>query len=81
MVGKLIKLLGDKGFGFVMADDGTEYFLHRADFLGHWNDMVDDYREGKTIYIDFKEDKTNPKGPRASSASRTDWPNQGYKED
>lgn len=78
MVGKLIKMLGDKGFGFI-SSEGKEYFLHRSEFRGHWDDLVEDFRLNKTIVLEFDEDNSNPKGPRAARVVRTDHPNQAQR--
>lgn len=78
MVGKLIKLLDDKGFGFIAAE-GKEYFLHRSEFSGHWNDLADDFHARRDIYLEFDEDLSNSKGPRAAKAVRTDHPNQAQR--
>lgn len=31
MEGKIIRFRGDKGFGFILGDNGTEYFFHKSD--------------------------------------------------
>jgi cold shock CspA family protein len=30
MHGIVVRLMADKGFGFIRGDDGTEYFFHRS---------------------------------------------------
>ena len=34
MEGKIIHFREDKGFGFILGDNGTEYFFHESDFIG-----------------------------------------------
>jgi len=56
--GTIKKLVTDRGFGFIAADDGKEYFFHRsgteADFDG--------LRGGELVTFEVE---ASPKGPRA----------------
>jgi CspA family cold shock protein len=57
--GTVKRLVGDKGFGFVAAPDGSEYFFHQsacADF--------DTMHEGQSVTF---EPGQGPKGPRAEN--------------
>jgi len=63
-----------KNFGFILHDK-DEYFFHRADFSGHWDDLVHDVGTGKQITVQFQPN-TTIKGHRANQVSRLDWPNQ-----
>lgn len=54
--------------------DKDEYFFHRDDFSGHWNDLCEDFFKGP-IEVTFEPDLTD-KGLRARNVSRTDYPNQ-----
>ena len=57
--GTVKRLVGDKGFGFVEAPDGSEYFFHQsacADF--------DTLRVGQKVTF---EPGQGPKGPRAEN--------------
>lgn len=59
--GTIKRLVSDKGFGFVKAGNGTEFFFHRsaaADF--------DDLREGQAVRF---EEESSPKGPRAKNVT------------
>lgn len=57
--GTIKKLVSDRGFGFITADDGKDYFFHRdgvADF--------DALRGGEQVTFDIQ---ASPKGPRANN--------------
>jgi cold shock protein len=57
--GTIKRLVSDKGFGFVQAADGTEYFFHQSACA---DTRFDDLREGQTVTF---EKGQGPKGPRA----------------
>jgi cold shock protein len=57
--GSIKRLVSDKGFGFVAAQDGTEYFFHRSACVGI---RFDELREGQSVTF---EKGQGPKGPRA----------------
>jgi CspA family cold shock protein len=59
--GTIKRLISDKGFGFVMADDGTEYFFHQSACAGA---RFEDLREGQALTF---EKGQGPKGPRAEN--------------
>lgn len=54
-----IKRITDKGFGFIAAADGTEYFFHQSACVGT---RFDDLREGQRVSFTVGQ---GPKGPRA----------------
>ena len=56
-----IKRLTDKGFGFIAASDGTEYFFHQSACSGT---RFDELREGQAVTF---EKGQGPKGPRAEN--------------
>ncbi len=56
-----IKRLTDKGFGFIAAADGTEYFFHQSACVGS---RYDDLREGQKVSFTVGQ---GPKGPRAEN--------------
>ena len=75
MQGIIKKIVVKKYFGFIKADK-YEYFFHKDDFKGHWDDLINDYEtHGGIIPVEF-EVKASPKGPRAIDVKRTDYPNQ-----
>lgn len=56
-----IKRLTDKGFGFIAAGDGTEYFFHQSACQGI---RYDELREGQRVSFTIGQ---GPKGPRAEN--------------
>jgi cold shock protein len=53
-----IKRLTDKGFGFIVTTDGTEYFFHQSACNGT---RFDELREGQAVTFTVGQ---GPKGPR-----------------
>ena len=58
--GVIKRLIHDKGFGFVAAQDGSEYFFHQS----ACNGKFDTLREGQAVTFDKGQ---GPKGPRAEN--------------
>ncbi len=44
--GTIKKLVGDRGFGFIATEDGSDLFFHRSQVE---NDAFDTLREGQTV--------------------------------
>ena len=61
--GTIKRLVSDKGFGFVAAQDGNEYFFHRSACTGI---RFDDLREGQSVTFETGQ---GPKGPRAENVT------------
>ena len=61
MTGIIKTLRVDKGFGFILASDGMEYFFHNSACQGI---RFDDLREGQAVTFERGQ---GPKGPRAES--------------
>ena len=59
--GIIKRLVSDKGFGFVQAADGTEYFFHQSACT---DTRFDQLREGQALTF---EKGQGPKGPRAEN--------------
>lgn len=59
MKGKVKKLIQDRGFGFITAEDGTEVFFHRSELVEADFDTME---EGASVEFDLE---SGPKGPRA----------------
>jgi cold shock protein len=60
MNGTIKRLVSDKGFGFVAASDGNEYFFHQS----ACGDQFDQLREGQAVTFTAGQ---GPKGPRAEN--------------
>src|SRR6476469_9471399 len=61
MTGTIKRLVSDKGFGFILAGDGNEYFFHNSACA---QTRFDDLREGQTVTFDRVQ---GPKGPRGEN--------------
>jgi len=59
--GTIKRLVSEKGFGFVAASDGSEYFFHQSACTGC---KFDNLREGPAVTFDKTQ---GPKGPRAEN--------------
>ncbi len=58
--GTIKRLVSDKGFGFILAENGTEYFFHSS----ACSERFDSLREGQNVTFDVGQ---GPKGPRAEN--------------
>jgi CspA family cold shock protein len=59
--GTVKRLVRDKGFGFVAAADGNEYFFHQS---ACGDGGFDQLREGQAVTFQTGQ---GPKGPRAEN--------------
>ncbi len=59
--GTINRLVKDKGFGFIAAGDGNEYFFHNSACSGC---RFDELREGQNVTFERGQ---GPKGPRAEN--------------
>jgi cold shock protein len=64
MQGVIKRLISDKGFGFVQASDGNEYFFHQSAVV---DGSFQQLREGESLTFDRGQ---GPKGPRAENVRR-----------
>jgi CspA family cold shock protein len=60
--GTVKKVVADRGFGFITAQDGKEYFFHRSGLQSSLD--FDRLVGGETVEFDIEQ---SPKGPRAGS--------------
>ena len=60
--GTVKKVISDRGFGFISAEDGKEYFFHRNSLQA----SLDFDRLNGGEKVDF-EIEASPKGPRATN--------------
>jgi cold shock protein len=64
MNGTIKRLVSDKGFGFIAAGDGPEYFFHQS----ACSDVpFDQLREGQAVTFDVGQ---GAKGPRGENVKR-----------
>ena len=61
MNGTIKRLVSDKGFGFILASDGHEYFFHSS---ACGETRFDDLREGQAVTFERGQ---GPKGPRGEN--------------
>jgi CspA family cold shock protein len=59
--GTIKRLVSDKGFGFIAAGDGTEYFFHQSACV---QTAFDQLIEGQAVTFDVGR---GPKGPRGEN--------------
>lgn len=60
MTGTVKRLVTDRGFGFITAEDGTEYFFHRSGVDS--SVLFEDLAIGGRVSFDVER---SDKGPRA----------------
>lgn len=61
MNGQVVRILKDKGFGFIRGENNTEYFFHQSAVK---NAKFMDIKEGQDVKF---EDSEGSKGPRAEN--------------
>lgn len=59
MIGKVKRIVRDKGFGFIQGTDNVEYFFHKSACK---NIDFEELKEGREVTF---EDSEGQKGPRA----------------
>jgi cold shock protein len=59
--GTIKRLISDKGFGFILATDGNEYFFHNSTCV---QTPFDELREGQNVTFERGQ---GPKGPRGEN--------------
>ena len=59
--GTIKKVVADRGFGFITADDAKEYFFHRNSLDSTLD--FDRLNGGEAVEFEIEE---SPKGPRAA---------------
>jgi CspA family cold shock protein len=60
--GTIKKVVSDRGFGFIAAEDGKEYFFHRNSLTSSLD--FDRLGGGEKVSFDIEQ---SPKGPRATN--------------
>lgn len=66
-LGKIKKLVQDKGFGFIQTDNGQDVFFHHSTVADRG---FDDLTEGQQVEYTVEEGQSSSgKGPRAASVA------------
>ena len=60
--GTIKKVVSDRGFGFITADDGKDYFFHRNSLTSSLD--FDRLTGGEKVEFEIE---ASPKGPRATA--------------
>ena len=63
-IGKIKKLVTDKGFGFIQPENGPDVFFHHTTVE---NRQFDDLTEGQKVEFSVDQNGGRDKGPRAAS--------------
>lgn len=58
--GTIKKIVSDRGFGFIRAENGEEYFFHSSSTNG----AFDSLQTGEKVTFDVE---SSPRGPRAGN--------------
>jgi cold shock protein len=66
--GTVVRLIRDRGFGFVQAEDGKEIFFHHSTLPGG---VFDSLTEGQTLEFDIENDPRG-RGERATNIQLVD---------
>lgn len=61
MTGTIKRITIDRGFGFIRADDGVEYFFHRSELRGGL--VFEQLKAGQPVTFEARQ---GDKGPRAA---------------
>ena len=62
--GTIKKIVADRGFGFIVAEDGKEYFFHRDGLQASLD--FDRLVVGERVSFEVEQ---SPKGPRATQVA------------
>lgn len=62
--GKIKRIIGDRGFGFIEAEDGKEIFFHQTGLV---EVGFDELKEGDEVEFETEQ---SPKGARATNVKR-----------
>jgi CspA family cold shock protein len=65
MSGTIKRLVTDKGFGFIAANDGNEYFFHQSACP---QVAFDQLREGQAVTFDVGQGTKGPRGENVKMA-------------
>lgn len=73
MTGEIKNIVIGRGYGFItVKNDRNEYFFHKDDYIGSWEDLTIDFKIGMpTLRVQF-DVVDSYKGPRAANVVRLD---------
>ena len=71
MVGVVVRVMKDRKFGFIRGRDNINYFFHKEDFNGHFDDLAADVMMKQNIEVEFIITESK-RGPRAGEVRRLD---------
>ena len=63
--GTIKKLVSDRGFGFIAAEDGKEYFFHRSGTAGDFDRLVG----GEQVTFEIEQSQKAPRANKVRLAS------------
>ena len=69
MDGTVSRVFRDKGFGFIKGKDKIEYFFHRSEYEGNFDDLVIEVDLGRMVLVSF-DVVHSERGPRAGKVNR-----------
>ncbi|HET9847810.1 MAG TPA: cold shock domain-containing protein [Candidatus Dormibacteraeota bacterium] len=64
--GTVKKVVSDRGFGFIAAEDGKEYFFHQSGVDGSLN--FDSLRGGEAVTFEIEQSQKGPRANRVRAA-------------
>ena len=70
MRGVIKRVMYEKKFGFLLGEDGNEYFFHMSDYRGDFEFLHVDLREERRVDVEFSV-VPSIKGPRAGNVVPT----------
>lgn len=70
MEGRVVRLVKNRGFGFIEAVNGGEYFFHMDNLVGvKFEEIIGDFDRRREIMVQF-DPGSSPKGEHATNIVR-----------
>jgi CspA family cold shock protein len=66
LTGSVKKIVNERGFGFIAADDGQEYFFHRSGLDSSLN--FDSLNGGEAVTFEVEASQKGPRATRVRAA-------------
>lgn len=70
MTGTIRNIREDKDFAFIVSGNNRDIFLHKHNFMGNWQALIELHKLGK-VTVEFELDE-GPKGTRANKCRVVD---------